>query len=301
MNASLSAWATAAVVTCGISVFCLTYALAAAPSGVAERLGLRGLKRQRALATSQLWAALEPTVRWLGRGLRGWLSPRWTAGLNAKITLAGDYLGLVAEEFVALSVLTTVAGTLVGVALGRFSGLGPLLALVGFAYGCVAPYFAMTGAQAVRLERMARRMPHVIDLLALGSGAGLDFPRALRQVIDKAGDPEHPLVEELSLILQSLQLGRSRTQALEEFAARAPCEAVIEFVNAMVQGELRGTPVVSVLQIQAEVARRQRSVRAEEAATRASGMLMIPLFLVFVCVMLLVAGPMILTLMGQGL
>lgn len=284
-----------------VSLFCLSYALAAAPSGEAERLGLRGLKRQRALATSGLWSKLEPVVRWLGRGLRGWLSPGMAALLNAKITLAGDYLGLVAEEFVALSVVTSVGGGVVGFALGRFSGLGPLLALVGFAYGCAAPYFAMTGARAARLERMARRMPHVIDLLALGSGAGLDFPRALRQVVEKAGDPEHPLIEELSLILQALQLGRTRVQALEEFAARATCVAVIEFVNAMVQGELRGTPIASVLQIQAEVARRQRSVRAEEAATRASGMLMIPLFLVFVCVMLLVAGPMILTLTGQGL
>ena len=90
---------------------------------------------------------------------------------------------------------------------------------------------------------MNRRLPYAIDLLALGMGAGLDFPGAVRQVVEKSGAPDDPLVEEFTLILQGLNLGRTRRQALEDFAERVPSDAVKEFVGAVVQAELRGNPV----------------------------------------------------------
>ena len=141
------------------------------------------------------------------------------------------------------------------------------------------------------MKEINRRLPYAIDLLSLAMGAGLDFPGSVRQVVEKSGSPDDPVVEEFTLILQSLQLGRTRRQALEEFAQRAPVDSVVEFVGALVQAELRGNPVAEVLRIQAEVARRKRTVRAEEAAARAGVQMMMPLVLVFLCILILIVAP----------
>jgi len=107
-------------------------------------------------------------------------------------------------------------------------------------------------------------------------------------------------VEEFTRILQELQLGRTRKQALIGFAARAPVESVQEFVSAVVQAEERGNPVADVLQIQASVSRLRRSVKAEEMAAKAGVAMVAPLFLLFFCIMLLVIAPMILQLAAQS-
>jgi tight adherence protein C len=132
--------------------------------------------------------------------------------------------------------------------------------------------------------------------LALAVGAGLDFPSAVRQIVEKAGNASDPLIEELSLILQSLKLGRTRQAALEGFAERVPCRTVVDFAGAVVQAELRGTPVANVLVLQAETARLQRTVNAEVAASKASVKLIIPLALIFLCVLLLIVAPMVIRL-----
>jgi len=158
-------------------------------------------------------------------------------------------------------------------------------------YQKALPYMQVTGASQERLKNVGRGLPYVIDLMALAMGAGLDFPGAVRQVVDKSSNPEDPIVEEFTLILQTLNLGRTRRDALEEFARRCPCEAVTEFVNSLVQAEERGNPVAEVLSIQATVSRTRRSVRAEEMAAKAGVKLVGPLMLVFFCVMGLLLGP----------
>jgi tight adherence protein C len=67
---------------------------------------------------------------------------------------------------------------------------------------------------------------------------------------------------------------------------------VLEFVGAVVQAELRGTPIVDVLRIQAEVSRQKRTVRAEESASRASVAMTAPLLLAFVAILILIVAPM---------
>jgi tight adherence protein C len=121
----------------------------------------------------------------------------------------------------------------------------------------------------------------------------------VRQVVEKSSTPDDPLIEELTRVLQELSLGRTRKQALLDFARRTPSSSVNEFVSALVQAEERGNPVSEVLQIQAGVSRMKRTVNAEESAAKAGVKMVAPLFLLFACIMLLVMGPMILKLSQQ--
>jgi tight adherence protein C len=129
--------------------------------------------------------------------------------------------------------------------------------------------------------------------VALAMSAGLDFPGAVRQVVEKSSDPYDPLVEELGWILHKLGLGLTRRQALEEFAVRVPVGVVVEFVGAVVQAEERGHPVARVLQVQASQSRQQRSVRAEESAAKAGVALNGPLLLLFLSVFVLILVPIV--------
>ncbi|HKO46856.1 MAG TPA: type II secretion system F family protein [Polyangiaceae bacterium] len=282
--------------TVASSVFVLTYVAASAESGHGTRLGLRGLKRQRALESAPGWALLEPVVRWLGARCSGLVSPEFREKANRKLSLAGDYLGLLPEEAVALSVLSAFGGLLLGYVLGALAGLGDLVLISGTLLGAASPYFRISSTAGTRMMRVNRRLPHAIDLLALSMSAGLDFPGSVRQLVEKSGSPDDPLVEEFTLMLQSLQLGRTRRQALEEFAARAPTDAVVEFVAAVVQAELRGNPLVDVLRIQAEVSRRKRTVRAEESAAKAGVAMAGPLILVFLTILILIVAPIVMKL-----
>ncbi len=75
----------------------------------------------------------------------------------------------------------------------------------------------------------------------------------------------------------------------------------MEFVGAVIQAEMRGNPVVDVLRIQAEVSRRKRSVRAEEAASKAGVKMIGPLVLIFVAILILIVAPIAMKLQHSGM
>lgn len=269
------------------------------PTGV--RTGVRGLVRQKALERGGIWSQIEPLVRWIGKHVHGLLSPQLLASLDRLVLMAGSYLGLLAEELVALSMLSATAGLAFGALANLIVKIGPVFVLTVGVFGAIAPFMTISSAASDRSKAIGRRLPSAIDLLALSMSAGLDFPSAIKQVVEKSGTPNDPLIEELSLVLQTLQLGRTRRQALEELAERCPIDPVCEFVNAVVQAELRGNPLAEVLGIQAEISRQRRTVLAEEAAAKAGVSMIMPLVLVFVAILILIAGPMVLRLSQNGL
>jgi tight adherence protein C len=287
-----------AIAAASLTVVFLTYAIASAPTRVASRLGLRGLKRQRAIAKNEAWAHVEPLVRWLGVRVSGLPTDQQRAAIDRQIALAGDYMGLTADEFIALSMLSSVAGLMAGLLLGYLLDMGAMMAGALTLFGAALPYLQVTGMATERLKSIGRGLPYTIDLMALSMGAGLDFPGAVRQVVEKSSNPDDPIIEELTFILQQLNLGQTRRQALLDFAARAPVESVTEFANALIQAEERGNPVAEVLSIQATVSRTRRSVRAEESAAKAGVALTGPLVLVFFSVLILMLGPAMMKLQG---
>lgn len=299
LSAPIWFWLTSGAV--GLTAAALGFALMLAPSRIASRLGLRGLKRQRAIEQSEIWRAVEPVVRWLGVRFGSMLSSAQRERIDRKLSLAGDVLGLNPEEYLALSLLSTVGG--VGLALA-FADVGEvsvnLLLMLFLPVGALLPHFQITGMGRDRLVAISRGLPFVVDLMGMAMSAGLDFPGAVRQVVEKAPNQNDPTIEELTLMLQGMQIGRSRQEVLKELARRAPCDAVLEFTGALIQAEQRGNPIGEVLQIQAGTYRTRRSVNAEEAAAKAGVQMTAPLFLVFVSVLMLVLGPMLVGLKNMG-
>ncbi len=277
-----------------LAVSASTYALASAPVEPGCKLGLRGLKRNRALATNPFFARFEPLMRWIAARIGPLIKGDFRAGLDRQVMLAGDYWGLTPDDYAALTILSAAGGFGLSLLLNVAFQKPAILVLFGGAIGALVPYFKLSGEAQGRMKRVQNGLPHVIDVVSLALGAGLDFPGALRQIVDKASDPNDPLIEEINLMLQELQIGKTRKQALSEFRTRVPGESVREFVNAVIQAEERGNPLAEVLRIQASSSRQRRSVRAEEQAAKAGLKILVPCVLVFAAIVILIVTPLLL-------
>jgi tight adherence protein C len=260
------------------------------PSRPTSRLGMRGLKRQQSLLRP-MWATIEPFVRWMGVRVSPLLDSGTRAQLDAQLTYAGDFLGMSADEYLACMVTAAGIGGAFGAVLSYVVGISPWLpVLIGAGLGASVPHVIVDSARTNRFKAINRGLPNAIDLMALSMSAGLDFPGSLQQVVEKARANES-LRDELAYMLQQLQLGRTRTQALREFAARAPIECVSEFVQALIQAEERGNPVSAVLEVQAATVRSRRTNQAERAAESMKGSMVLPTMMLIGVAMVLIAVP----------
>jgi tight adherence protein C len=279
---------------CFASAALFAHALLCLPLPPEPRLGIRGRSRMRSKRMAS-FASVEPMLRALG----AWLEPRLGRGLVARIdrrlTLAGDWLGLLPGELVALSLSCATVVLVAGGAYVFLAERRPTLVLVAALLFGLLPTSRLSSIERERRVAVDHGVPPLIDVLVLGLSAGLDLPAAVRQVVDESLSPEHPLIEELGFFLHELSLGKTRTFALEQLAERLPTPSMCSLVHAIIQAERHGNPLARVLSIHAEVSRRERSTRAEEAAAKAGVRMMLPLVLVFAAILILMAGPMFLS------
>src|SRR5688500_5682453 len=96
----LSVLRTSFIIGAAVAATIFASGVAAAPARPVNRLGTRGLKRQRALEDSP-FAIVEPLVRWFGTRVSGLIPDGTYASLDRQLVLSGDYLGLTPEEYVA--------------------------------------------------------------------------------------------------------------------------------------------------------------------------------------------------------
>jgi tight adherence protein C len=279
------------VILLGVTIAGTLFWVSLRPSRPNTRLGLRGLKRQQSLLRP-FWGSVEPFVRWMGVRVSPFLSNDQRAKYDAAITYAGDFLGLSPDEYFGMLVACATIGAALGWAIGEFTHarLGVVPMILGAAVIGGIPYMVMDTARTQRFKAINRGLPYAIDLMALSMSAGLDFPGSLQQVVEKSKANE-ALREELGYLLQQLQLGRTRTQGIREFAARVPIEAVREFAQALIQAEERGNPVASVLEIQAQTARTRRSNQAEKFATEMRARMVLPTMMIIGVGLMLISIP----------
>jgi tight adherence protein C len=200
----------------------------------------------------------------------------------------------------AMCVLCGLGLGTVGILLCEALMLPGLLAACALGLGLMAPWFRVLAVARARARSVSRGLPGTVELAAMCMSAGLDFPGSLRRIVDSAADPDDPVIEEFSRVLQELDLGHTRRSAMEGFAVRVPIDQVRELVNSVVQAEAKGNPLANVLTVQAQTQRLRRSIAAEETAAEAALMLLGPMTLIFLCVIVLLLGPVAVRFMTGG-
>ena len=237
--------------------------------------------------------------RFVGLGRRMTPSDYSERILN-KLNIAGNPPGWTVDRVVSLKVVGLGVGLLGGFLLGLLIGKGPLF-LLGITIGvAVAGYFGpnlyLYQKGYERTNALQRALPDALDLLTISVEAGLAFDSALSQV---ARNTKGPLAEEFARVLQEMQIGLGRSNALRAMGDRSTLPDLRSFCSAMVQADAFGIPVGQVLRVQSSEIRVKRRQRAEEAAQKIPVKIMVPLVL-FILPSLFVAvlGPAIIGLMG---
>ena len=238
--------------------------------------------------------------RLIGIGRR--LTPADYSGrVQSKLDIAGNPRGITTDRLVSLQTLGLGAGLLVSLVVAVLGGLStPMAVLLGVALA-LAGYFAPTlwlyqkGYDRTRL--MQRELPDTLDLLTISVEAGLGFNAAVAQV---ARNSEGPLADELSRVIQEMQIGLSRAQALRALADRSKLPELKEFVTAMVQADEFGIPIGKVLRVQSVEMRVKRRQRAEELAQKVPVKILIPLiFCILPTLFIVVMGPGVIAIMAS--
>lgn len=118
-----------------------------------------------------------------------------------------------------------------------------------------------------RQEAIAREMPDFLDVLAVTVSAGLSLRAALQRV---SASSDTPLGQEIRRVLDDLQLGMSRREALEHLRQRNSAPSLDSWVSAMLQAEELGAPLGDTLQEIAQEVRRARAGEVRRAAAKAA-------------------------------
>jgi tight adherence protein C len=221
--------------------------------------------------------------------------------IREKLELAGNPFGWTVERVMAGKVVGFGAALVVSLVLSLLLGFGFLptlgFVLVASLAGYMAPNMYLHQQTYDRSEKLQRALPDAIDLLTISVESGLGFDAACAQV---ARNTEGPLADEFARMLQEMQIGRGRSEALRSLAERTNLADLRAFVSAMVQADAFGIPVGQVLRVQSSEIRVKRRQWAEEMAQKVPVKILVPLiFCILPCLFIAVLGPATMSIMDS--
>lgn len=217
--------------------------------------------------------------------------------IRTRLDKAGNPTGWSVERVATGKVLGVIAGlvfgSLLAMSLDKPFGISALIVVAAAVLGWNGPVIYLYNEAAKRDEVMRKEIADSIDLLTISVEAGLGFDAALQQV---ARNTEGPLAQEFSRVLQEMQIGRGRSEALRALGDRTSIPEIRGFVSAMVQADSFGIPIGQVLRVQSQEMRTKRRQRAEEKAAEVPVKIMIPVVLfILPCLFIIVLGPAVVT------
>ena len=212
------------------------------------------------------------------------------AALERRLDMAGNPKRWNTDRILAAKALGLIAlGLLGGLAEVHKPSLAALTAVLGGAAGFYVPNLLLYNASVKRQSRIQISLPDAMDMLTVCVEAGLGFDAALSKV---AYNTTGPLADEFARVLQEMQIGKSRTQALRAMADRTSVAELRGFVSALVQAGELGIPIANVLREQSKEMRLRRRQRAEEKAQQVPVKILVPLIgCLFPALFIVVIGP----------
>ena len=217
--------------------------------------------------------------------------PLVAGGLRKRISkdLAMAHVNLTAEEFFFFKEICIIFVLLLTYPMIK-PDMIPFWLMMSIAVGYMLPEYWLKGKIKRVKSVIIKELPDAIDLLALCVNAGLDFMLALKWVVEKS--PPSVMVNELNVLLQEINVGKTRRDALKDLSAKYELPDLATFSRTLIQADKMGTSVSEALNLLSEDMRLARYRRGEQLALKAPMKLLVPLlFFIFPVVGVLVAGP----------
>ena len=135
-------YAAGALLVGGFALF--VYQLALTPAEVPPDVGIKGLKRQAVIETGGLFNTIEPPMRGLAARIATLPIDDLRESVNAQVRHAGEYLGLSADEYLALCVLSSLCFGIFGFIVDALAPMGGAFILMFAAFGAILVNFGKT-------------------------------------------------------------------------------------------------------------------------------------------------------------
>lgn len=219
--------------------------------------------------------------------------------IQHRLDVAGNPIGWTIDRVMGLKVIGFVGTLVVSLVVTMVLGFGLVMTFiicVGLSMaGFAAPNFLIYRKGHERSEQMQKDLPDALDLLTISVEAGLAFDSAVSRV---AKSTDGPLAEEFARVLQEMNIGMGRSEAMRALGQRTHIPELKSFVTAMIQADAFGIPIGQVLRIQSNEMRTKRRQRAEEKAQKVPVKILFPLmFCILPTLFIAVMGPGVIAMM----
>lgn len=217
---------------------------------------------------------------------------------NMDNKLFGARVAMTAEQFFGAKEFFGVGAFLL--AMGFLPKEASAQAFIAALIGFYLPDLWLNVKLAQRRAAVVRSLPDTVDLLSLCVDAGLDFIAAARWIVEKSKTTA--FIEELSLMLHEIKVGKPRREALKDLSRRITAPDVTAFCRTLIQADRMGTPIAEALAILSEDTRERFFRRAERTALQSPMKMLIPLiFFILPVVGIIVGGPIAIQFMSGNL
>jgi tight adherence protein C len=237
-------------------------------SQTGEQVDLRKLELSQPFSERVIY----PMARKLGELAIKFTPQNALQSISHKLELAGSPGKLDPTMILAMQFIAGVAfAGIVVLVFSVGSTQWPLsrVVLVALLFGLLGFYFPqlwLSSKISRRQKEVRRAMPDALDLLTICVEAGLGFDAAMSKVSEKW---ESELSLAFARVIQEIQLGKIRREALRDMADRIGLAEMTSFVAAVIQSEQLGVSMAKVLRIQSDQMRVRRRQHAEEEAHKA--------------------------------
>jgi len=165
--------------------------------------------------------------------------------------------------------------------------------------GYYLPAMQLKSAISKRQNNIIKALPDALDLLTICVEAGLGFDAAMGKVYEKW---DNELSIAFGRVIQEIQLGKLRREALRDMSSRMDVPDVTAFTAAIIQADQLGVSIAKILRIQSDQMRVKRRQRAQEKAQQAPVKMLIPMvFLIFPSIWIVLLGPSLILLRTTNL
>ena len=213
--------------------------------------------------------------------------------IEKKLLLAGSPAGWDAERILAFKIIGAVAGFVGALLLLQVLSFSPFVQIVIIALltfvGFILPDSRLSSRVADRKKEILRTLSDTLDLLTISVEAGLSLNAAIAMVVRNVPGV---LSSEFARMLQEIQLGVPRSDAFRHLAERTDVDELNAFALAMVQADIFGVSIASVLRTQASQLRIKRRQAIEAKAAQTPVKMVFPLVLcILPALFVVIVGP----------
>ncbi|MDX1796379.1 MAG: type II secretion system F family protein [Hydrogenovibrio sp.] len=176
---------------------------------------------------------------------------------------------------------------LVSLGLWTWFQLLPQVAILIPVVGLLLPERLLQLLAQKRLTRIKMALPDFLDMANICMNAGLSYLVAIQRVAEELKEIYPEICYEFNFLVDQIQIGVPRQEALKQFADRNPADEIKELIQVLSQNEKLGTPIgASINDFSRRLYQQRESVMEEKAAKTSAKMavvilpfLMLPYFI----------------------